>query len=186
MSHDPGPFESIESAHDFLGLFCDAVVEAKQAIDANLQAESNADTPRRMDALRLALYKLEKLEFYFHKSVRILNDLRSLRRLLFEERAAARALAAPNEITGQQVPPVGSGERHCRLIRSGGPFGRGSHAASQSRLSRFPFSTRIFRRRYRVAAGQRPRPPRLNTPSGITSISSSTMTLTCKLPLPRR
>ena len=105
MSHDPGPFESIESAHDFLGLFSDAVVDAKQAIEASLQAESNANVPRRMDALRLALYNLEKLEFHFHKSVRILNDLRSLRRLLFEERAGAKALATSTQPDlPQEVP----------------------------------------------------------------------------------
>lgn len=122
MSHDPGPFESIESAHDFLGLLCDAVVEAKQAIDASLQAESNADAPRRMDALRLALYNLEKLEFHFHKSVRILNDLRSLRRLLFEERTGAKALATPNKpITGQEDPSLVSvtANSSAQVVRSG-------------------------------------------------------------------
>ena len=107
MSHDPGPFESIESAHDFLGLFSDAVAEAKLAIETSLHAGSNANAPRRIDALRLALYNLEKLESHFHKSVRILNDLRSLRRLLFEERGAAQTQVATEQpITPQEFVPV--------------------------------------------------------------------------------
>jgi hypothetical protein len=75
-----------------------------------------------MDALRLALYNLEKLEFHFHKSVRILNDLRSLRRLLFEERAGAGAPATPNEpVTGQEVPPMASvtADSSAQVVRSG-------------------------------------------------------------------
>lgn len=36
----------------------------------------------------MALYNLEKLEVHLSRSSRILNDLRTLRRLLFEERAA--------------------------------------------------------------------------------------------------
>lgn len=107
MSDDPGPFESIESAHDFLDLLSDAVVEAKQSILASLQAESTIGVSRRMDALHLAMYNLEKLEFHFHKSVRILNDLRSLRRLLFEERANDKVLVTPKQpILKQETPAV--------------------------------------------------------------------------------
>jgi hypothetical protein len=36
--------------------------------------------------LRIVAYKLEKLAQHMKQSQRILNDLRSLRRLLFEER----------------------------------------------------------------------------------------------------
>ena len=105
MNHDPSPFESIESAHGFLALLSDAIADAKQAIDASLHAKSTPDGSRRMDALRIALYNLDKLEFHFNKSVRILNDLRSLRRLLFEERA--RAKATPKQpVPRPQAPPL--------------------------------------------------------------------------------
>ncbi len=90
MDHEPGPFESIESAYAFLTILSEVVVDAKQAIDASLQSESTMSAPRRVDALRLALYNLEKLESHFHTSLRILNDLRFLRRLIFEERAVAQ------------------------------------------------------------------------------------------------
>jgi hypothetical protein len=49
-------------------------------------AESSADE-RQIRALNLALYKLTQLESQMHKSRRALNDLRSIRRLLFTERA---------------------------------------------------------------------------------------------------
>jgi hypothetical protein len=89
MSHKTGsPFDSIESAHEFVALFAEAVREAKQDVETDIQRESDSESPRRLDALRTALYSMEKLELHMNKSRRILNDLRSLRRLLFEERTA--------------------------------------------------------------------------------------------------
>ena len=41
---------------------------------------------RRLQALRIVYYKLQKLEQQLHACSRSLNDLRSLRRLLLEER----------------------------------------------------------------------------------------------------
>ena len=93
-------FDSIESAHEFVGLLSEAVIEAKRDIEADVQRESDSKFPRRQEALRLALYNVEKLEFHMSKSQRILNDLRSIRRLLLEERTAGalavqtRAIAA--------------------------------------------------------------------------------------------
>jgi hypothetical protein len=99
MNHVSGsPFDSIESAHDFVSLFSDSVAEAKRDIETDIQRELKANVPRRLDALRLAAYNLEKLEVHLNKSRRILNDLRSLRRLLFEERAATRPPASPKPV----------------------------------------------------------------------------------------
>ncbi len=81
-------FDSIESAHEFVGLLNEAIVEAKRDIEADVQRESDSEFPRRQEALRLALYHVEKLQFHVSKSQRILNDLRSIRRLLLEERTA--------------------------------------------------------------------------------------------------
>ncbi len=85
------PFDSIESAHSFLTLLRESVAEAKQELKADVQRASNSDISRRLDALRIAAYNVEKLEFHLSRTSRILNDLRSLRRLLFEERAATTA-----------------------------------------------------------------------------------------------
>lgn len=88
MSDQNGsPFDSIESAHEFVALLAETVRQAKQDVEADVHRESSSGSPRHLDALRTALYSMEKLEQHMNKSRRILNDLRSLRRLLFEERA---------------------------------------------------------------------------------------------------
>ncbi|SRR5579862_6901200 len=79
-------FDTIESAQEFLGLLRDAVEEAKQTAEADI-FEGDSRTERQKDALRLVLYKLEKLEQHLKVSGRLLNDLRTLRRLLLEERS---------------------------------------------------------------------------------------------------
>jgi len=55
-------------------------------VESDLRAEKVFE-PRRQQAQRLVLYKLELLEKHLKTSQRLLNDLRSLRRLLFDERA---------------------------------------------------------------------------------------------------
>ncbi len=80
------PFESIESAHEFVALLEESIQEAMGDVREHLQdAESSADE-RQVHALNLALYKLTQLAGQMHKSRRALNDLRSIRRLLFMER----------------------------------------------------------------------------------------------------
>jgi hypothetical protein len=89
MKPGPGsPFESIESAHDFVTLLAETVNEAKKEIDADVQNESGVISPRHREALQLASYSLDKLALHMKMSCRILNDLRSLRRLLAAERTA--------------------------------------------------------------------------------------------------
>ena len=77
-------FETLESAHDFVALLAETAAEAKRELEEDVQRESTGS--RRVDALRLAAYNVDKLELHLNRSRRILNDLRSLRRLLFEER----------------------------------------------------------------------------------------------------
>jgi len=79
-------FETLESAHDFMALLAETVAEAKQELESDVQRESASNASRRLDALRIALYSLDKLDLHVSRSRRILNDLRTLRRLLFEER----------------------------------------------------------------------------------------------------
>lgn len=77
------PFDSIESAQEYLRLLSQVVLEAEQAVQNDLNAGGDA---KRLEALRLVLYNLEKLSQRLKASSRILNDLRTLRRLLFQER----------------------------------------------------------------------------------------------------
>ncbi len=81
-------FETLESARDFVALLAETVAEAKQELERDVQRESAPS--RRLDALRIAAYNVDKLQLHLNQSRRILNDLRTLRRLLFEERKSNR------------------------------------------------------------------------------------------------
>ena len=89
------PFDSIENAHEFLTLLAQTIFETKLDIEADVQRESSSNFPRRAEALKLTLYTLSRLEFHMNRSRRILNDLRTLRRLLFEERTLSALTARP-------------------------------------------------------------------------------------------
>ena len=89
-SQTDDPFGTIESAYDFMTLLAAAASQAKAELQVDVDRESgSADLSRRVDALRIALYNLEKLELHLNRSNRILNDLRTLRRMLLEERTVA-------------------------------------------------------------------------------------------------
>jgi hypothetical protein len=80
------PFESIESSYEFVALLEESIQEAAEDVRGHLrQAEADHDE-RQVRALNLALFKLTQLATQMHKSRRALNDLRSIRRLLFTER----------------------------------------------------------------------------------------------------
>ena len=79
------PFDSVESAHDYVRLLADAIREAKQEIEDDITA-AKPKSERHFEALRLVQYKLDRLDQHLRNSSRVLNDLRSLRRLLLEER----------------------------------------------------------------------------------------------------
>ncbi len=80
------PFDSIENAQDYLHLLLEAIVDSRNEIAADIAAAQEANSLRRIEALRLVEFKLEKLEQHLQSGSRALNDLRTLRRLLLEER----------------------------------------------------------------------------------------------------
>ena len=78
------PFDSIESAQEYVALLADAVTEASQRIAEDVAVTSDlTGSDRRLAALRLIDYKLAHLHDHLSVSRRILNDLRMLRRLLY-------------------------------------------------------------------------------------------------------
>ena len=87
MSYKPEtPFDNIESAQQFVELLIEAIKESRRDVDADLaRAESNR-LERQKQALQLVSNNLVKLSQHMTTSLRILNDLRTLRRLLLEER----------------------------------------------------------------------------------------------------
>ena len=81
------PFDSIESSHQYVALLAQAIEEARIDVEADIALATADRAGRRRDALQLVLYNLAKLESHMNASRRILNDLRTLRRLLLDERA---------------------------------------------------------------------------------------------------
>ncbi|MGA2335610.1 MAG: hypothetical protein WA383_20430 [Terriglobales bacterium] len=81
------PFDSVENAHQYVRLLVEAITEAKTEIAADLGAAAQAKSERRVQALQIVQFKLDKLEQHLQSSSRLLNDLRTLRRLLLDERS---------------------------------------------------------------------------------------------------
>ena len=94
LNHDRVVLDSIESAHRFVSALAEALVETKRDIQNDLERGPESNT-RYTDALQLVLHKLEHLEDHVKRGRRSLNDLRSLRRLLFEERSASTSGVPP-------------------------------------------------------------------------------------------
>jgi hypothetical protein len=80
------PFDNIESAHEFVHLLGQAIDEA---IGGTAELVEAATADRHLDALRLVTYKLRQLRMHVTASSKLLNDLRTLRRLLLNERRTA-------------------------------------------------------------------------------------------------
>ncbi len=93
------PFESIESAHEYLTLLLEVVLEAGIDVEMDLSADGQGVVQRRAEALQLVLYNLKKLESHLKISRRVLNDLRTLRRLLGAGSLSSDlALAQPTKV----------------------------------------------------------------------------------------
>ena len=82
-----GPFRTIESAQEYMRLLADAVLGAKQDLETEIGASTAPSSLRQAEALRVALFNVNKLDHHIQVSLRVLNDLRSLRRLMWRERA---------------------------------------------------------------------------------------------------
>ena len=96
------PFESIEGAQEYMRLLAEAVRETRLEVEADISNDGDPHK-RRLQALRIVSYKLEKLEQHMKVSQRLLNDLRSLRRLLFEERGRPATSPADLDTTSDKV-----------------------------------------------------------------------------------
>ena len=87
MSYKPEtPFDNIESAQQYVELLIEAIEESKRDVDADIARAESSRLERQERALQLVSNNLVKLSQHMTTSLRILNDLRTLRRLLLEER----------------------------------------------------------------------------------------------------
>ena len=80
------PFDSIEGSHEYVRMLSEAVDEARRDVEEEVASAEKELADRRKEALLLVSYNLAKLNLHITSSRRILNDLRTLRRLLLAER----------------------------------------------------------------------------------------------------
>jgi hypothetical protein len=80
------PFDDIEGSHEYVRLLAEAVDEARRDVEAEIATAESEGAERRKEALLLVSYNLGRLNLHITSSRRILNDLRTLRRLLLAER----------------------------------------------------------------------------------------------------
>ena len=85
---DETPFDSIEGSHEYVAMLAEALDEARRDVEAEIAAAERDGADRRKEALLLVSFNLAKLNLHITSSRRILNDLRTLRRLLLNERGA--------------------------------------------------------------------------------------------------
>jgi hypothetical protein len=84
------PFDNIESSHEYVTLLAEAIEVAIAEVQADIALAGADGAERRTQALQLVLFNMNKLQGHMTSSRRILNDLRTLRRLLLEERSLAK------------------------------------------------------------------------------------------------
>jgi hypothetical protein len=84
------PFDNIESSHEYVTLLAEAIDVALAELEADIAVAGADGADRRKEALQLVLFNMNKLQGHMTASRRILNDLRTLRRLLLEERTLAK------------------------------------------------------------------------------------------------
>ena len=88
------PFDSIESAHDFMNVLAETILDAMEELNREHHLALEDGEERRARAVELAQFKLKMLSCYVHRSRRTLNDLRMLRRLILNERLTVEHLLA--------------------------------------------------------------------------------------------
>ncbi|MGH8720816.1 MAG: hypothetical protein ACREU4_02450, partial [Burkholderiales bacterium] len=85
-AHERTPFDSIEGALEYIALLGEAIEKASSDVEDEAARARAQGAARRLDALQLAAYKLDRLAAHVSTSHRLLNDLRTLRRLLLGQR----------------------------------------------------------------------------------------------------
>ena len=91
MASQRTPFDSIEGALEYIGLLREAAQKASNSVQEDIVRARAENAARRIHALQLVTYKLERLCRHLDASHRLLNDLRTLRRLILNERPGNEA-----------------------------------------------------------------------------------------------
>ena len=97
MSYGPETsFDNIESAEQFVELLIEAIEESSRDVDADIALAQGNGSGRTKKALQLVSANLAKLSQHMTASRRILKHLRTLRRLLLQERRLDKTLQTGN------------------------------------------------------------------------------------------
>ena len=88
------PFDSIESAYDYMDILAATALETISELGHDRDRALRDGQLRRAQAIDLAIFKLKTLGCHVHKSRRTLNDLRTLRRLILNERLSVESVIA--------------------------------------------------------------------------------------------
>lgn len=88
------PFDSIESAHEYMDILAATTLEVISDLGHDRDLALRGGDLRRAQAIDLAIFKLKTLGCHVHKSRRMLNDLRILRRLILNERLSVESVIA--------------------------------------------------------------------------------------------
>jgi hypothetical protein len=96
------PFDSIEGSHEYVAMLAESLNEARRDVEAEIAAAERDGAERRKQALLLVSYNLAKLHLHITTSRRILNDLRSLRRLLLAERGLINGEEDESEVSASE------------------------------------------------------------------------------------
>jgi hypothetical protein len=96
------PFDSLESAQEYVRLLASEVEDAQTSIQGDITEADRDRAVRRLDALQIVDYKLKQLAHHMSASGRILNDLKMLRRLLVSDEALT-----PRTSRGRRAAPGG-------------------------------------------------------------------------------
>jgi len=98
MSYRPEtPFDNIESAEQFVKLLIEAIDQSRRDVDADIALSDGNRSGRSKKALQLISANLAKLSQHMANSRRILNHLRTLRRLFLQERRLDSTPQARND-----------------------------------------------------------------------------------------
>lgn len=104
------PFDSIESAQEYVNYLLEATQETQDHIETEIARATDPRFARRKQALQIVNYKLVKLYSHISASRRILNDLRTLRRLILEERQTSDHSDIPSAPAGTEIEEDEFGE----------------------------------------------------------------------------
>jgi hypothetical protein len=96
------PFDSIEGSHEYVAMLAESLNEARRDVEEEIAVAEREGAERRKQALLLVAYNLAKLHLHITTSRRILNDLRSLRRLLLAERGLSGGDENESEVSAAE------------------------------------------------------------------------------------